>query len=170
MSLLIRLFWLAVTWRSRGPIDLLAESVLPLRVLPNDLDVFGHMNNGRYLAIMDLGRIDYLYRTGSMRATRDRGWHPLVAGARIRYRRPLMLWQFYTLHTRLLGWDDKWLFIEQRFEREGQLVAVARVKGLFAGREGKVPTAALLQAIGLDSVSPPLPQDLLRWAGKEEDT
>ena len=31
-----------------------------LRVLPTDLDVLGHMNNGVYLSIFDLGRFDLL--------------------------------------------------------------------------------------------------------------
>lgn len=33
-------------------------------VLPNDLDLNFHMNNGRYLTVLDLGRIDFLLRIG----------------------------------------------------------------------------------------------------------
>ena len=29
------------------------------RVLPHDLDAFGHMNNGRYLQIMDVARTEW---------------------------------------------------------------------------------------------------------------
>jgi acyl-ACP thioesterase len=34
------------------------------RVLPLDLDAFGHMNNGRYLQIMDVARTHWMIRTG----------------------------------------------------------------------------------------------------------
>ncbi len=37
---------------------------MTFRVLPTDLDVLGHMNNGVYLSIMDLGRMDLLQRSG----------------------------------------------------------------------------------------------------------
>ena len=38
-------------------------------VLPNDLDTNLHMNNGRYLTIMDLGRTDALVRSEIGRAS-----------------------------------------------------------------------------------------------------
>jgi acyl-ACP thioesterase len=38
------------------------------RVLPNDLDTNLHMNNGRYLTIMDLGRTDAILRSGLFRS------------------------------------------------------------------------------------------------------
>ena len=31
-----------------------------MRVWPNDLDTNAHMNNGRYLTLMDLGRFDLM--------------------------------------------------------------------------------------------------------------
>jgi hypothetical protein len=49
----------------RAPrIGLLEESAVGFRVLPGDLDVNVHLNNGRYLALMDLGRFDLLIRAG----------------------------------------------------------------------------------------------------------
>ena len=48
-------------------IGLLDESAVGFRVLPGDLDVNVHLNNGRYLALMDLGRFDLLIRGGLLR-------------------------------------------------------------------------------------------------------
>src|SRR5438552_18715762 len=37
---------------------------LALRVLPTDLDLNGHMNNGRYLTLVDLGLVTVFIRSG----------------------------------------------------------------------------------------------------------
>jgi acyl-CoA thioesterase FadM len=34
------------------------------RVLPNDIDINGHMNNGRYLTMLDLRIVEYFIRVG----------------------------------------------------------------------------------------------------------
>ncbi len=37
-----------------------------VRTLPTDIDFLGHMNNGRYASLFDLGRFDLLIRTGDV--------------------------------------------------------------------------------------------------------
>ncbi len=64
MNLIFRLLGLLLTTRWRGRLGPLEESVLKLRVWPVDLDVNLHMNNGRYLSVMDLNRVDVILRTG----------------------------------------------------------------------------------------------------------
>ena len=54
MTMLFRALWILLTARWRGSLDLLGESVLSFRVMPGDLDVNLHMNNGRYLTLMDM--------------------------------------------------------------------------------------------------------------------
>jgi hypothetical protein len=43
-----------------------AETVTPWRVLPWDVDLFGHMNNSRYPLLMDFARVHYLRRAPSV--------------------------------------------------------------------------------------------------------
>jgi hypothetical protein len=88
---------------------------------------------------------------------------PVLGGAVIRFQRPLGLWNAYTLRTRLVGWDEKWLYLEQRFESGGKTCAVACVRGLLRGPDGSVPTAELLRAIGMEQPSPPLPEVVRQW-------
>jgi len=40
----------------KSKVDLLATTRVYLRVWPNDLDLNIHVNNGRYLALADIGR------------------------------------------------------------------------------------------------------------------
>jgi len=56
-----------------------AISELTLLTLPNDLDINLHVNNGRYLTLCDLNRVDFFIRTGLARVMLARGWVPIVA-------------------------------------------------------------------------------------------
>jgi len=142
----------------RPPIGLFDESVVSMRVWPSDLDAFGHMNNGRYLTVADLGRQDMALRSGLLRAWLRERLVPVVGAATIRYKRSLRPFRRYQLHTRFLGWDDRWFYIEQRFTRRGKLYAVALIKGMV--RQGGVPVAPSQMAVasGLTPESPPLPE------------
>ena len=72
---------------------ILAESVVRFRVWPNDLDTNLHMNNGRYLTLMDLGRLDLLLHNGAVPFVLRNKWYPVLAGTQIRFRRPLNLFR-----------------------------------------------------------------------------
>ena len=145
----------------------LEDSVVAFRVWPNDLDVNLHMNNGRYLTLMDLGRLDLIVRIGVLGTLRRRRWNPVIGSLEIRYRRSLLPFQEYGIRTRLLCWDDRWFFLEQRFERRGDLVAVALVKGLFLGPEGRVPTQQVVDAPAHRIASPPPPEAVTAWQEAE---
>jgi len=152
----------------RRRLTLLDESVLDFRVWPTDLDANLHMNNGRYLTIMDLGRVDLMVRTGMGRMALKRKWSPLVGSATIRFRRSLDPFQRYRLKSRILCWNDKWFIIEQRFVRQGEEVAVGLVKGLLRGRSGNIPTAAVLEALNLRIASPEMPSSIRIWQESEK--
>lgn len=154
MNLWLRLLWLYLTRGSRPKLGPTQESRIRLKLFLNDHDVYAHVNNGRYLTLMDLGRMDLIWRTGFIEAVKKHRWNPIVASVSIVYKKPLVAGQTIELGTRILGWDEKWFFIEQRFMREGTLHAQAVVKGLFVGKEGKVPTARVLASLGLDTTSP----------------
>lgn len=130
---------------------LLEPSVLEFRVWPVDLDTNLHLNNGRYLSLMDLGRWDLLLRAGLVGALLRRRWLPMVARAEIRYLRPLGPFRHYALETRLARWDAKWIFIAQRFLRGDQVHAEAQIQGLLRGPKGNVPPEAVLALAGVDA-------------------
>lgn len=150
-------------WVSRRRLSPLDPSVLVFRVLPNDLDPNWHVNNGRYLTLMDLGRFDLTLHTGLMREILRRRWMPVLGAATITFQRPLKLFQRYTLTTRIVGWDAKWIYMEQTFDSRGKRCATALVKGLIRGREGSVPTPEVMAAVGITLPSPALPPEVLRW-------
>ncbi len=71
------------------------------RVLPNDIDVNGHMNNGRYLTLLDLMLVEYFGRCGFAAVMWRRGWRPIAGGSFISYRRALNPMQAYRVRFRL---------------------------------------------------------------------
>lgn len=161
MNLFLRMIWVLLTARLRGRMGAEDEGRVRLRCWPNDLDVNMHMNNGRYLTIMDLGRIDLIARSGLWPVMRTRKWHPVVGSAKIIFRRSISVFQTFELTTQVIGWDEKWLYIEHRMERDGKVMAQAFIKSLFLGPDGKVPVAELVGAMGHDGPSPEMDPDIL---------
>ena len=166
--MLLRLLAVLLAAVFRRRLGFLDESAVRLRVWPNDLDANLHMNNSRYLLAMDLGRWELVVRTGFWRELWRRRWFPVVGSATLRFRRSLDPFQRYRLVTRLVAWDEKWCFLEQRFERGGHVHAVGRVKALFRGPEGQVSTVALLAAAGYpEAPSSQMPEAIRRWQEAE---
>ena len=161
MNLVFRLVWLLLTWRSRPPVSPLGPARTSFRVLPTDLDVLFHVNNGVYLSMMDLGRTDLMLRAGMLREIRKRGWYPVVVAQTIQYRRSLKLFDRFEIETRVLTWDEKSILVGQEFRRpNGEAIATALVRARFLSPRGSVPMADLIAAVG----NPPLPADVPAYA------
>jgi len=148
MNLILRLLILLISSPRRPRQALMSTVFLRLWVLPTDLDINLHLTNSRYLAFMDLGRIELMLRSGLFGKVIRRRWLPVVSTASLRFRREIGVFQRINLSTRLLGWDEKWFYMEQRFETDQGVAAIGIVKGLFRGPKGNVPTRQLLSLAG----------------------
>lgn len=162
MNLFFRMLRIFVVGLFRSRIGLLDSSELKFRVLPTDLDINMHMTNARYLSFMDLGRTDLLLRAGMLPMMRRERLMPVVGHIDIKFRRSLFPFQRFSLKSRLLCWDEKWLYLEQRLESAKGIHAVATVRGLFLDRNGSVPTQRLLDYLGYRGESPPMTEEVLR--------
>jgi acyl-CoA thioesterase FadM len=142
-----------------------AVARMSLRVLPTDIDTLGHVNNGMYLSLMDLGRVDLLIRVGAMRTIGRLGFYPVVVSETISFRRSLELWQRYTLETRVIGFDAKAVYIEQRFVVGGEIYAHGFVRARFLKKSGGVVSVAeLASALDVDTSTYALPEWVGEWA------
>jgi acyl-CoA thioesterase FadM len=128
----------SIRGRFRSPLGMWEVASTPFRVLPTDLDVLRHMNNGVYLSVLDLGRLDLMQRSGMWRRLQERGWYPVVVAETISFRRSLELWQRFEVETRVLGFDAKAIFVEQRFVVRGEIYARAYIRARFLKRSGGV--------------------------------
>lgn len=144
----------------------------PFRVTLTDLDPLRHVNNGKYLSMLDLGRLDLMLRSGFWAVLSERGWYPVVSAQTITYKRSLTLGQRFTLVTRVLGMDDRAAYLEQTFVRRGDVIARAVVQARFLRKAnatvkagGTVPTAELVDAAGAPPHDLTLPEWVQDWAG-----
>lgn len=161
-------------WRSRrrlrreGQIDAYSVARLPLRVLPTDLDLLRHVNNGVYFSLFDLGRFDLLIRSGIWDTFTERGWYPVVASETITFRKSLELGQKFIVETRILGLDEKSVYLEHRAVVKGEVYTQAFIRARFLKRSGgTVSVAELLAALGGDHDRDlAVPEWLQRWGAE----
>lgn len=155
--------------------DLRQPVRIRLRVWPTDLDFNMHMNNGRYLSIMDLGRFDLILRAGLLAHMIRHKYAPVLAAAQMRFRLPLQPFQSYDLETCVLCWDEKWIFMEQRFiiadgPASGAVAAIGLLKGGFfdPATGTTVPGRDLMRLLGVTTPSPEFPARITDWITAEE--
>lgn len=163
MFLRTLLLWLR---RRAGPsVDMHNVGRIRLRALPSDLDVLGHVNNGVYFSLMDLGRQDLMQRSGAWAKLQRAGMYPVAANVTMSYRKSLQAWQRFVLETKIVGYDDRCVFIEQRFVVSGEIYAQGFIRARFLQKStGPVPVAQLAALMGVDPSEVNLPEWLSRWA------
>jgi acyl-CoA thioesterase FadM len=131
--------------------ELRQTTQITMRILPTDLDVLWHVNNGVYLSLMDFGRWDMVFRNGIYDLTRKKKWYAVVAGESIKFRKALKLFDKFELHTQTVGHDEKYFFIQQKFIKNQEIYAVGLVRVRFLSRQGgAVSTAQLLQELNVE--------------------
>ena len=164
MVVLFRFLFAIFKSRFRPRLGVLDDCVIAMRVWPNDLDLNMHMNSGRYLSMMDIGRVEILARTRMLRRVLKRGWRPMVGATFIRYRKSLLPFERFTIRSHIVCWDEKWLYFEHILERRGEVAAQAYVRGLLRGKSGNVKPRELLELAGTPSLqSPEMPADVAAW-------
>lgn len=163
MNLWFRLIWVLISSLFRAPLDPRAGvSRVAFRVWPHDLDLNLHLNNGRYLTLMDLGRIDFVVRTGLWRPLFTNKWSPIISTAAIRFRRELRPFEGFSIETRLVAWSDTTAVMEQTFvSHRDRVAARALVKAGFYARSDRayVTVKRLVEALGVspdEAQSPPI--------------
>lgn len=164
MGLWFRLLFFFIGVKFRKPVQVMEACETPFVCWPLDLDTLLHMNNSRYLAVMDLARVDLIMRCGMWKQLQSRGHYPIVEAQTIRYRKSLRLWQRFRIVTKIEGWDEKSFFLTQTFLRKGEVVADAVVKGRFLKKtRGTVPPADIMELAGALRESPVLNDFIDAW-------
>ncbi len=177
MNLWFRFFatLIAAQWRTSLSAPL-GRSKLRFRVWPLDLDINLHMNNGRYLTIMDLGRMDMIMRMGLVRPMLQRGWMPVLTSSTIRYRRELKLFEPFDMETAIVYWQGSIFVMEHKIRftrgaRAGAVAATALVKGGFYNRKERsfISIEKMSDVFGFEQIdSPPITPAITALLAAEE--
>ena len=146
-----------------APLGVLEEDRIQMHVWPQDIDFNLHMNNARYLSVMDYARMHLLARGRLLEHIVRSRWQPIVGAVWMTYRRSLPLFSAFTIASRLMCWDERWFYIEQRFIVRDGLAAVGWVKGMLRDARGSVNPQHALERVTPGVVSPPMPEAIAQW-------
>lgn len=149
--------------RPLSALGILEEDSIRMHVWPHDIDFNLHMNNARYLSVMDYARMHLLARCRLLEHVIRSRWQPLVGAVWMTYRRSLPLFSAFTICSRLVCWDDRWFYIEQRFSGREGLAAIGWVKGMLRDARGSVNPQEALERVEPGVVSPPMPDAIAQW-------
>ncbi|KTG03007.1 hypothetical protein cypCar_00048980 [Cyprinus carpio] len=148
-------------WFLSPVFDITAEQSSSGRVVLHDLDLC-HMNNARYLRECDFARFSLYTRNGVFKALRALGATIVVGASTIRYRRPLCVGEAFEIRSRIITWDEKSFYLEQRFVscKDGMVSAVMFCKqNVLRSSPDKI-----LQYLCKRKVEvPEFPEDLQHW-------
>ena len=111
------------------------------RCLPLDIDIFGHMNNARYLQNAELARWNLLPASKVMaRIISEEGMVFLAVENSITYHKPIWPFQKYIIQTSCkVKEDDKWMYYTHEFKQHPEDVP--------EGKEAKVYCTIDLTAV-----------------------
>lgn len=145
----------------RKKISPLDESVILSFCSTHDLDFYGHMNNARYFRELDFGRFDLWFRSGlGSYIQRQPSWYVVQHAATIRYRRSINFLRPFVVRSRIVWWDERSIYFEQRMQtlHDGFIRAVALSKSTVVN--GDVP--AMMKTFNIEKPSI-APMELEKW-------
>lgn len=154
--------------RRAGPIGVFDTHISHHRCWPHDLDVWMELNNGRTLTLLDLGRVPFFGRAGIAQAIIAQGWRFTVAGSNVRYRKRITVFQKFRLATRLIGWDNKFFYVEQAASIGGAVTTAGLFRMAVADKSGLVRMDRVAATVFGGAASPPLPEWVKDWAAAED--
>ena len=138
--------------------------------LPQDIDLWWELNNGRTLTMYDMGRLPMAMRVGLVKTLRQNKWGLTMAGCSVRYRRRIRMFEAFTMKSRAVGWDDKFIYLEQSiWKKSGECAGHILYRSAVTGRSGIIPPQDVMAALGLDLNTNPLPDWVKAWIDADKE-
>jgi acyl-CoA thioesterase FadM len=125
------------------------------------------LNNGRTLTLYDLGRIPLASRAGLLEALKKNRWGLTMAGASVRYRRRVRAFDRIEMHSRLIGWDERFIYLEQSMWVKGEAASNILYRSAVTDVKGIVPTSKVADALGIEEELTDLPDWVRAWIDAE---
>lgn len=158
----LRTFYTLQKAKYRPRLEWNEVGLMHMAVHLTDLDIYGEMNNARYLNVMEMGRWDIGVRTGLMEVMRKQKWIFTVAGCSIRYRKRLTALKKFELHTQIAAMDDRWLYMRQDIFRNGIQHTGALFRSAVVSDTGIVPPQKIFEEMDIPW-KPLMPDWVLDW-------
>lgn len=135
---------------------------------PWDLDMFAELNNGRVLTLYDLGRMPIARRSGLLALLKRERWGFAVAGATVRYRKRVKLFDRIEMRSRVIGWDARFIYVEQSmWKSDGDCASHAVFRTAVTSGAGMIAPERVMALLGAETSSPALPAWVAAWSESE---
>ena len=168
MNLYFRLIWIIIRSLFKSRIDFADKISLTLHIMPNDLDINRHLNNGRYLTLLDLASIEFFIRSGVLKHAIRQGFRPMIGGLMVTYRKGLSLFERCTLTMQMEAWNERWNYFRFEFKNsDGLLSATGYIKGAFVSKKGIIPNKVADEIFGHERGDCTLPPAITHWIESE---
>ena len=149
MNLYLRLLWIIFRARKRDVIttEKLQNEIRTI-IMPNDLDLNLHVNNGRYMTICDFNRVDLFVRSGLAKLMMKNGWAPIVAEHTMTYIKPLSVFDKIRVTMEITHWDDKFFYSTHEFFRRENKMAEGTSKSLvISKKDGRLTPLSIVDQV-----------------------
>jgi thioesterase-3 len=102
---------------------------IEIKIRGYHLDLFGHVNNARYLEFLEEARWAAFEKTVDLEQLARKGWAFTVVNININYRRPALMHDVLRIETRIAEWRRRSAVIRQEVfnSQKGEVVADADV-------------------------------------------
>ncbi len=150
MHMIFRILMVFFKSKKAPKLSMFDTGSVSMRATLTDIDFAGHINNGMYFSIFDLGRFDLMFRSGVWDILRKKKWTPVVQCETITFRKSVELGKKFSQETRLLGLDEKCIYFEQRIVVDGEIYARAYIATRMTSKKGAVSNQEIMQAVGLE--------------------
>lgn len=167
MNLFFRLLWM-ILFVKKQKLNHWSDFVsTKVRVGFSDLDLNGHLTNSRYLAFMDLGRLELIRTLDLIKPMLKKGWMPVLSTVNCSFIKEIPRGSLVDLRTSIVGFNKKYWFIRQQFYVNDKLYAQALCRGLFTSKKGNVCPFEVINHYRstnpVDEVSETIPQYIGPW-------
>jgi acyl-CoA thioesterase FadM len=143
------------------------------RVLPNDIDAYGHMNNGRYITLLGLAAMGAVIRTGLAKSSLKRGYLFIWDQIQAQWHRPLKLFEKFTIEVQMLHCEGRYIYATGAFiKANGKVAAEINYRCCLKSRTREsLDVLEILKMEGLAlphfAGASPLPQELFVAPGTD---
>jgi acyl-CoA thioesterase FadM len=128
-----------------------------------DIDFNLHINNARYMVFMERARWDHPVQTATWDIMFHEKLNPIIAGIEMGYIREIRFGTKFDVETCYLGWDEKYVYMEQRFVVGGKIHAYGLVKAVFFQRGRLIQPIEVAGYMGLETAAEALPEHMELW-------
>ncbi|MGR3507419.1 MAG: acyl-CoA thioesterase [Paracoccaceae bacterium] len=158
-----------IRFRNAPALPLTGTHVSRHMCLPWDIDLWMELNNGRTLTLYDLGRLPLAKRAGLLGAMKANGWGLTMAGACVRYRRRVRMFEVIEMRSRALCWDARFIYLEQSmWKKNGDCANHIVYRAALTDAGGIVAPSKLARVIAGDAPSPAMPDWIAAWVKAED--